>query len=73
VVGDEKKRPPRMSICARMNIVGATAVRYGTHLTTDLDVSTQNTASQMGYFNVMPLSNKLSIDSCAVSKTCYGV
>jgi len=62
-----------MSIYARMNIVGIAAILYGTHLTTNLDISTQNTVSSRCCSNVMLLPSKLSIDCCAVSTTYYGV
>ena len=69
----EKKSPIHISIFARLSIMGTTATLWRTHLTIHLDVSTQNTVSSRGCSNVMPLSNQLSIDFCAVSKAYHGV
>ena len=51
--------------------MGTTVVFHGTHLTTDLDIDTQNTVSYRGYPNVIPLSKRLSI-VFAVSKKYHG-
>jgi len=37
----ERKSRVHISICAGLSIVETTATLYGTHLTTDLDISTQ--------------------------------
>jgi len=64
-----KRSPIHISIYAGLSIMGATAILYGTHLLTDLDISTQSTTPYTGYSNVISLLKELSIDFFAASKT----
>jgi hypothetical protein len=64
-----KKSPVHTSIFARLSIGETNAIFYGTHLTTDLDISTLSIISDRGYSNVIPLSRKVSIVFCQMSKT----
>ncbi len=44
-----------------MSIVGTAAILHGTHLITDLDISTQGTVFYRAYSNPTPLSAELSM------------
>jgi hypothetical protein len=72
-VAGRKKRPRHMSIYARMNIFGTSTILHGTHLTTDVSITTQSNMSNSRYSNRTPSFKELSIAFWAASKTYHGV